>query len=324
MVRVFKVGTRGSKLALKQTEIFINMMKQKIAELGYENKYSFEIKVIKTKGDKIIDSPLSKIPGKGFFVKEIEEELLKGNIDFAVHSLKDMPTEIPDGLEISAFLKRDNPADAIVGMTFDEIEKEKVGRGRKVAIGTSSLRREIQIKERFGEGVIILPLRGNVDTRLRKLESGEYDSVILAYCGLLRLGLENKAKQIINPREFLYAPGQGIIAVEARKSGEARELAELVDDIESRFLGSVERKIVQKMGGGCNTPFGICSEIISNSDGEAERKRKPSLFIKFFKYSDDNKKISYENTFEIPEKIKNSQEAEALSDEISSVIQKEI
>ena len=302
-MKVLKVGTRGSKLALKQTEVFLNTLKEKLAQLGEDRKYKFEVKVIKTKGDKILDSPLSRIPGKGFFVKEIEEELLKGNIDFAVHSLKDMPTEIPDGLEISSFLRRDSPADATVGMTLEEIKRSKKNKeeegesdkfkGRKkIRIGTSSLRREIQLREMFGDKVEVLPLRGNLDTRIRKLDDGMYDCIVVAYCGLLRLGLQSRASEIINPREFLYAPGQGIIAVETRSSGEAKELAELVDDAHSRFLGTLERKIVQGVGGGCNTPFGICTEI-ENSDG------KNSVFIKFFGYK-SNYKITYEDRFPLP------------------------
>ncbi len=326
-MKVLRVGTRGSKLALKQTEVFLNTLKDKLAQLGEDRKYTFEVRVIKTKGDKILDSPLSKIPGKGFFVKEIEEELLRGNIDFAVHSLKDMPTEMPEGLEISSFLRRDTPADATVGMTLEEIKRKKeeeekrkdgafeFSNGRKkIRVGTSSLRREIQLKEMFGDKVEVLPLRGNLDTRIRKLDDGMYDCIVVAYCGLLRLGLQSRASEVINPREFLYAPGQGIIAVETRESGEAKDLAKLIDDAHSRFLGTLERKVVQEIGGGCNTPFGICTEIESQSG-------KNSIFIKFFGYK-SGRKISYESRFVLSSDYLS--DISGTTDHILSIINQEI
>jgi hydroxymethylbilane synthase len=287
---VIRVGTRGSKLALKQTEIFIEKLKSELKKSG-ENEPDFEIIKIKTKGDKILDSPLSKIPGKGFFVKEIEEELAQGKIDFAVHSLKDVPTEMPENLVISAFLKRDPPGDVILGMTKQEIalSSEK----SKVKIGTSSLRREIQLKKMFGKNIEVIPIRGNLDTRIRKVERKECDAIVVAYCGVIRLGFEDKISDYLDPREFLYAPGQGIIAVEARKDNElAIHLSKLVDDKESRFLGTLEREIVRKIGGGCNSPFGIFSEIKKEPGGDKE----VVLFLKFCAFE---RNISYESYFKL-------------------------
>lgn len=287
---VIRVGTRGSKLALKQTEIFIEKLKNELKKLG-EREPEFEIIKIKTKGDKILDSPLSKIPGKGFFVKEIEEELAEGKIDFAVHSLKDIPTEIPGNLIISAFLKRDPPGDVIVGMTKQEIASRS--EKSKVKIGTSSLRREIQLKNMFGKNIDLIPIRGNLDTRIRKVERKECDAIVVAHCGVIRLGLEDKISDYLDPREFLYAPGQGIIAVETRKDNKlAVELSELVDDKESRFLGTLEREMVRKIGGGCNSPFGIFSEIKKELEGDKEIV----LFLKFCAFE---KNISYENRFKL-------------------------
>ncbi len=166
----------------------------------------------------------------------------------------------------------------------------------------------------FGDKVEVLPLRGNLDTRIRKLDDGMYDCIVVAYCGLLRLGLQSRASEVINPREFLYAPGQGIIAVETRKSGEAKDLAKLIDDAHSRFLGTLERKVVQEIGGGCNTPFGICTEIESQSG-------KNSVFIKFFGYKSDCK-ISYESRVTLPSDYLS--DISGTADHILSLINREI
>ncbi len=286
----FKVGTRGSALALRQTELVIKALQQEF------DKYTFEVVKIKTKGDKILDSPLSRIPGKGFFVKEIEDELIKGNIEFAVHSLKDLPTDIPDGLTIS-FLKRDPPFDVMLGLNPQEIN-EMIRDGKEVRIGTSSLRREIQLREMFGN-IKIIPIRGNLDTRLRKMkDDGVCDALVVAYCGVLRLGFEQEVKHVFG-EDFLYAPGQGIIVIETRYESFARELASSVEDQEARFIGILERKILKMLGGGCNTPFGIFTSL---NDGVLKIKFR--LFGRIeFQGEFDVKKMSDDVVNEIVQKI---------------------
>ncbi len=273
-----KVGTRGSKLAIKQAEIFINSLSEKLSELG--EKAEFDIVIVKTKGDKILDSPLSKVPGKGFFVKELEEELINGNIHFAVHSLKDVPTDIPEKLTLAAFMKRESPHDVIIGLTPDDIRA--LGKERKIKVGTSSLRREIQLIEKFGNLIEIIPLRGNLDTRINKIKQGACDAIVVAYCGVKRLGLENLISYNFTTEEFLYPPGQGIISIETKKDSEYESIAKLVDDKVSRFLGEIERGILKYVGGGCNIPVGICTIC------------DDKLYVRFRVFG----KIEYDRTFE--------------------------
>ncbi len=251
----FRVGTRGSKLALKQTEIFIQNMKKNFPDA------EFDLCIIKTKGDKILDAPFSRIPHKGLFVKDIEDELLKGNIDFAVHSLKDVPLDVPEELSLSAFLERENPADVIIGLTFQDI-MQRVRHGLRVSVGTSSLRREYLLREIFGD-LNFVSIRGNVDTRINKVMKGECDCIVLALAGVLRLGIElsKVPHEVLDPRNFLYSPGQGIIVVETRKNTEAYEISKVVDNPVSRFLGEIERGILRRLGGGCSLPLGVFSEI---------------------------------------------------------------
>ena len=306
---LFFVGTRGSNLALKQTEIFLESIRKKYEKLG-ENHPQFEIKIIKTKGDKILDSPLSRIPGKGFFVKEIEDELIEGKIDFAVHSLKDVPTELPPQLTISAYLERENPADVLLGLSREEIF-DRIKKGYEVKIGTSSLRREFQIKRIFGEKVKVIPIRGNLDTRIKKLERGECDALIVAFAGVVRMKFDNLIKDILPPQEFLYPPGQGIIAVETRIGSEAERIAQIVNDKKTQFLGILEREIVKNIGGGCNSPFGICTEIkeYDNNDDNDNNNNKvkkendtavdDNKFILYVKFEAFEVNIRFEDEFRI-------------------------
>jgi len=320
---LFFVGTRGSKLALKQTEIFLESIRKKYEKLG-KNSPQFEIKIIKTKGDKILDSPLSRIPGKGFFVKEIEDELIEGKIDIAVHSLKDVPTELPPQLTISAYLERENPADALLGLSREEIF-DKVKKGYEVKIGTSSLRREFQIKRIFGEKVKVLPIRGNLDTRIKKLERGECDALIVALAGVLRMKLDSFIKDILPPQEFLYPAGQGIIAIETRAGSDAEKITQIVNDKKTEFLGILEREIVKNIGGGCNSPFGIYTEIkggeLGKNDEEVEmetenkadfQKNFFSLYIKFEAFE---KNIRFEDEYKL-----SSLEKEQISYIVSDIL----
>ena len=244
-----RIGTRGSKLALWQA----NFVKKKIEEsLGWE----VELVIIKTKGDKITDVPLAKVGGKGLFVKEIEEALLREEVDLAVHSLKDMPAELPEGLEIIAYTERETPWDAIVSR---EPIKELSDLSGKV-VGTSSLRRTAQIKH-YVMDAEIRPLRGNLDTRLRKLAEGQYDAIVVALAGLKRLGL--KPENIYVAKDLIPAIGQGILAVEARE-GSFREVAEVLDDPTSRIEATAERAFLKVIGGTCQIPVGAHAQVDGN------------------------------------------------------------
>ncbi|MCS7308373.1 MAG: hydroxymethylbilane synthase, partial [Aquificaceae bacterium] len=196
-----RIGTRRSKLALWQA----NFVKEKLESRGHR----VELVLITTTGDKILDAPLAKIGGKGLFVKEIEDALLKGTIDLAVHSLKDVPTQLPEGLTLGAITEREEPFDVLIskdGKTIEELPEGAI-------VGTSSLRRQVQIK-RKRPGLRVEMLRGNVDTRLRKLQEGMYDAIVLAYAGVKRLGLEDRVHQVLY--QFIPAVGQGSLAIEIR------------------------------------------------------------------------------------------------------------
>ena len=310
----FRVGTRGSKLALKQTEIFLNSITKKFQEIG-KDPPRFEIKVIKTKGDKILDSPLSRIPGKGFFVKEIEDELIEGKIDFAVHSLKDVPTTLPPQLTISAYLERENPADVLLGLSREEI-RDRLKKGYEVKIGTSSLRREFQIKRIFGNKVQVIPIRGNLDTRIRKLENGECDALIVSLAGVIRMKFDGFIKEVLPPQEFLYPPGQGIIAVETRIGSDAEKISQLVNDKKSEFVGMIEREIVKNIGGGCNSPFGICTELKEVEKKEKNGNNKENkIFVLYLKFEAFERNIIFEDEFKIT-----SLDKEQIYDIVSGIL----
>jgi len=249
-----RVGTRGSNLALAQTDWVIFKLKSFYPNLELEKV------VIKTTGDKILDSPLSKIGGKGLFVKEIEEALLQGKIDFAVHSMKDVPSQIPNGLEVSIIPERESPFDVLVSK-FDGI----MSLPSSAKIGTSSLRRSVQIK-RLRKDLEVLILRGNVDTRLRKLNEGLYDGIILAEAGLKRLGIKLEYKRF-SLEEMIPAVGQGALGIEIRS--EDKELKELLfkalHSPETALCVTAERSFLRIMEGGCQVPLGAYAYL---KDGE--------------------------------------------------------
>lgn len=249
-----RVGTRGSKLALAQTDWVISKLKSFYPNLEVEKV------IIKTTGDKILDSPLSKIGGKGLFVKEIEEALLQGKIDFAVHSMKDVPSQIPKGLEVSIIPERESPFDVWVSK-FDGI----MNLPSSAKIGTSSLRRSVQIK-RLRKDLEVLSLRGNVDTRLRKLNEGLYDGIILAEAGLKRLGIKVEYKKF-SLEEMIPAVGQGALGIEIRS--EDKELKELLlkalHSPETALCVTAERSFLRIMEGGCQVPLGAYAYL---KDGE--------------------------------------------------------
>ncbi len=235
------IGSRGSQLALWQAR----HIAARLAEMGAKTR----IEIIKTTGDKITDVPLAKVGGKGLFTKEIEEALLDRSIDVAVHSLKDVPAELPDGLILSAIPEREDPRDALVGRPLAEL-----GPGSKV--GTSSLRRASQLLA-FSPRLEIHMLRGNVDTRLRKLAEGQYDSIVLAAAGLRRLSWQDRIRELIPVEIMCPAVGQGALAIETRHDGgEAERLVSKLDHLISRQAVTAERAMLAMLGGGCQVPIG--------------------------------------------------------------------
>ncbi|HXC43436.1 MAG TPA: hydroxymethylbilane synthase [Candidatus Dormibacteraeota bacterium] len=244
-----RIGSRGSQLALWQAN--------HISALLRERSHEVEIEIIYTTGDKITDVALAMVGTKGMFTKEIEEALAAGRIDLAVHSLKDLPTELPPGFEIAAITERQDPRDAFCSRSFSSFQELPQG----ARVGTSSLRRQAQLKA-IRPDLDIHPLRGNVDTRLRKLEQGEYDAIILASAGLKRLDKTELIKQII-PAEIMYpAAGQGALGIEIRE-GDAvtREHLEFLNDPAACAATTCERALLNRLGGGCQVPIGAFAEI---------------------------------------------------------------
>jgi hydroxymethylbilane synthase len=255
-VTTLRIGTRGSQLALFQSRL----VAQRIAEAGGPPT---EIIIIRTSGDQLADRPLSEIGGKRLFVKEIEDALLLNQIDLAVHSSKDMPADLPDGLAIGAVLPREDPADALVlkkdreSFSFDRFS------GR---IGTGSVRRIAQLKPLL-RAATFENIRGNLDTRLRKLDSGEYDVLVLAAAGLRRLGFEDRISVRLPLDDCIPAPGQGIIAIESRKDDRSALAAvEGINDADASAALDAERALVSALGGGCQMPIGGIATISGTVD----------------------------------------------------------
>jgi hydroxymethylbilane synthase len=247
---VIVIGSRGSQLALWQAR----HVAARLEQLGEQTR----IEIIKTTGDKITDVPLAQVGGKGLFTKEIEEALLAGSIDLAVHSLKDMPAAVPAGLTLAAFPEREDPRDALVGCTLAELRPG-------VRVGTSSLRRAAQLHA-LGRGLVIETLRGNVDTRLRKLDEGQYDAIVLAAAGLRRLGWENRITELLDPAVMCPAPGQGALAIETRDDGGAvQQLAGKLDHPETRAAVTAERGLLAVLEGGCQVPIGAYAQLEGSS-----------------------------------------------------------
>jgi hydroxymethylbilane synthase len=249
--RRIKIGSRGSPLALWQA----NWIKEQLE--SQHPDIPVEIVIIKTSGDKIQDVPLAKIGGKGLFVKEIEEALLKKDIDFAVHSMKDMPIKFPFALCIASVTKRENPFDALISR--DNIKLNDLPKGAKV--GTGSLRRISQLLH-YRPDLKLIPLRGNLETRIKKLETEGLDAIILAAAGLIRMGWENKISEIISPEILLPAMGQGAVGIETRKHDvENQILLADMDDENTHLALDAERAVVARLEGGCNVPIGAFATI---------------------------------------------------------------
>jgi len=243
------IGSRGSKLALWQAR----WVQARLEERGIRS----QIQTIRTTGDKITDAPLAKIGGKGLFTKEIEEALLDGSIDLAVHSLKDLPTELPEGLTIAAVPEREDARDALLGRRFSELAS-----GDK--IGTSSLRRAAQLRA-LRPDLMVEPLRGNLDTRLRKLAEGRYAAIVVAVAGLRRMGWEVRITEILSTDYLCPAVGQGALAIETCAGSEAEHACRALDHAPTRAAVTAERALLRALGGGCQVPIGAYGFI---SEGE--------------------------------------------------------
>ena len=251
------IGTRGSKLALWQAE----WVKSEIQHLHPEIEISF-IK-IKTTGDMILDVPLAKIGGKGLFVKEIEEAILRHKVDMAVHSMKDVPTELPEGLHLAAICRREDPRDALI--TKVQSSKFKVQSFKDLphgaTVGTSSLRRLCQLKN-IRPDLKIVQLRGNLDTRIRKLDEGQFDAIIVAVAGVKRLGLAYRITEILEPEICLPAIGQGAIGIECRVDDKViNTILGALNHQETSISVRAERALLRKLGGGCQVPIAAYARI---------------------------------------------------------------
>ena len=254
MKAVLKIGTRQSLLALWQSNHIAACLRKKYPEC------EVVLKKIVTKGDRILDVPLAQIGGKGLFTKEIEEDLLSGEVDLAVHSLKDMPTVLPEGLCLTAITERANVGDAFVSNKYDSFAELPLG----AVVGTSSLRRKAQLLAARPD-LTIRDLRGNVDTRLRKLDEGLYDAVILAAAGLERLGHGDRIKAVIPSDVCLPAVGQGALAIECRTDdAEVRQMLDFLNDMPTVYATNAERAFLGLLEGGCQVPIGVHADVEGN------------------------------------------------------------
>ena len=258
-----RIGTRGSPLALYQANAVAGLLRTRL-------RVDSEIVVIKTSGDRLGEAPLSEVGGKRLFVKEIEDALLARDVDLAVHSSKDMPALLPDGLDIGGVLPREDPRDALVlpagQRPEQELESVRQALGSSPRIGTSSVRRIAQLAG-FTSADRFLPIRGNLDTRLRKLDGGDYDALVLAAAGLRRLERESRITALLPVEVCVPAPGQGIIAVEIRQNDRrASELASAIGDGDAAVALRAERTVVDRLGGGCQMPIGAFCRLAGDGD----------------------------------------------------------
>ncbi len=244
---ILRIGTRGSPLALVQART----VRARLAKALKVDEDAIELTIIRTSGDAIQDRPLSEVGGKGLFTKEIEEALLNGRIDLAVHSAKDMPTLSQPGLMLAACLEREDPRDVFISLKAKSLQDLPQG----ATLGTASLRRQA-IAKRLRPDLNVVPLRGNVETRLRKIEAGEVDATLLALAGLKRLGLTQHATKIMSAEEFLPAVGQGAIGIEARENDErTRDALARINDADTFTALAAERAFLAELDGSCKTPI---------------------------------------------------------------------
>ncbi len=247
------IATRGSKLALWQS----NHIKSRLEELGHE----VQLQIFKTKGDKILDTPLALIGGKGLFTKELEDAMLRGDAQLAVHSLKDVPTELPEGLVLGAITKREITNDAFLSEKYASIEDLPAN----AVVGTTSLRRRMQLLH-YRPDLVIKDLRGNVDTRINKLKNGEFDAIILAYAGLKRLGLLGSVRYVQKIDENLLIPAMGQAALGIECVPEVLDIVRQLEDEKARIETTIERDFVEALEGGCQVPIGVRAQVLDNGD----------------------------------------------------------
>ena len=282
------IGSRGSKLAVKYAEI---AKKAFLKELDIE----IEIKKITTEGDLILDKRTSEIGGKGEFIKNIEKELISKNIDIAVHSLKDVPSIKTKGLKIECFLKRNDPQEVLINkanLTLDKIKKNSV-------IGTSSLRREFQLKHLRPDLKFKL-IRGNIDTRIKKLDEDQYDSIILAKAGLVSLSIENRISEVFECRKIVPPAGQGTIVLQSREDdNKINSILSKINHFETSIEAKVERKILSVLEGDCNTAAGIYANI---------KGKNVNIVAELFSDNGD-KKFTYKDECKIEEALKIAEKA---------------
>jgi len=253
-VKPLRIGTRGSKLALWQAEHIRERLER-------DRGVSTEIVIIKTSGDKFDSAAVAAIGGKGIFIKEIEEALLSGSVDLAVHSMKDVPTETPRGLAFPAITEREDPRDCLVSHRGETLEKLP----RNACIGTSSLRRQSQLRH-FRADLGVADLRGNVDTRLRKVDEGGFDAIVVAKAGLDRLGFGEKITEVISPEIILPAVGQGALAIETREDfASLIEMLAAFDHPPTRAATTAERALLAELEGGCQVPLGAWARMENGS-----------------------------------------------------------
>ena len=249
--RTLRLGTRGSALALWQANWTKSELEKRWPGL------TVDLLPIKTTGDKILDVPLAKIGGKGLFTKEIDEALLDGRIDLAVHSLKDVPFQLPEGVDLGAVPEREDPRDAFIS-NGPKLQELRVGAN----IGTSSLRRQVQLRHRF-PALNLVTLRGNVDTRLRKLAAGEFDAIILAVAGLKRLGHESRITQILDDDVMVSAAGQGALGIVCRTGDDAtRRFLEALNHAPTHMAITAERGLLRALGGSCQVPVAARARLM--------------------------------------------------------------
>jgi len=252
--KIIRIATRKSPLALWQAEHVAHLLEQTFPGVRTE------LVKMTTQGDKILDAPLAKIGGKGLFVKELEMGMLEGTADIAVHSMKDVPVEFPEGLHLAAILPREDPTDAFVSNRYASLTDLPA----KARIGTSSLRRQCQIKELYPDAEI-LTLRGNVNTRLAKLDAGDYDAIILASAGLIRLGMAERITQRLDTQISLPAIGQGAIGIECRVDDkELNDMLSKLHDSETGICVAAERAMNARLSGGCQVPIAGFAKIIGD------------------------------------------------------------
>ena len=282
------IGSRGSKLALKYAEI---AKKAFLKELDIE----IEIKKIITDGDLVLDRRTSEIGGKGEFIKNIEKELISKNIDVAVHSLKDVPSVKTKGLRMECFLKRNDPQEVLINkenLTLDKIKKNSV-------IGTSSLRREFQLKH-LRPDLNFKLIRGNIDTRIKKLDEDQYDSIILAKAGLLSLSIENRISEVFECEKIVPPAGQGTIVIQSREDDDKlNKILSKINHFETSIEAKIERKILSVLEGDCNTAAGIYANV---------RGKNVNIIAELFS-DDGNKKFSYKDECKIEEALKIAKKA---------------